>query len=75
MNPISSCLSQNTTFQARGDDTCSFLMAPPDMIHKRIEEHFKKHPELREKSYVEPKVPGFLANSSNASAAFSNMGK
>ncbi len=32
--------------RSRGDDTCRFIMAPPERIHQHIDDYVRRHPEL-----------------------------
>jgi len=58
--------------RAKGDETCRFIMAPPDRIEQRIKGYIEQHPELASR-VVGYKVESFLSKRTDAQLLRSNL--
>ena len=58
--------------RAKGDDTCRFIMAPPERIEQRIRSYVERHPELASR-IVGYKVESFLSKRTDDQLLRSNL--
>jgi PAS domain S-box-containing protein len=58
--------------RAKGDDTCRFIMAPPERIEQRIKSYVERHPELASR-VVNYRVESFLAKRTDSQLLRSNL--
>ena len=58
--------------RAKGDETCRFIMAPPDRIEQRIRAYVEQHPELASR-VVGYKVESFLSKRTDTQLLRSNL--
>ena len=58
--------------RAKGDDTCRFIMAPPDRIEQRIKSYIESHPEHASR-VIGYKVESFLSKRTDAQLLRSNL--
>jgi PAS domain S-box-containing protein len=58
--------------RAKGDETCRFIMAPPERIEQRIRSYVEQHPELASR-VVGYKIESFLSRRTDAQLLRSNL--
>ena len=67
-----SLLAVEILCRAKGDETCRFIMAPPERIEGRVADYARHHPELAGR-IVNTQVPGFFAKRTDQQLLRTNL--